>query len=456
MTTRRVPRRAEGTHHASVHAREACAAFGLIVSAESFSEHSGSIDASEEQISGILGSSITLLHGASGAGKSRRLAGIERALKDKGHRVIQVEDVRDGSIACFDAIDAVAEDPCSMLALAGLAEPKLWALPVCALSVGERARLKLALAMCNARAGDIVLADEFCTPIDRVTAGSVCATIRRWAHNKKVRFVAASAHEDLRRMLGADLIIHASSGGSEKHTCDHAPDPIRYEEGTISDYDELGDQHYLGSRPAAWTRVIRAIRTTHSEGAILAGVLVVSMPTLNSVARKQAWGDRFAQSDKRRNAMRLNSEMRCLSRVVVDRRSRGLGIATGLVRRYLASAQTIATEAKSAMGAACPFLARAGMTEYIVPTPIQDVRLLDALEYIGIHPADLPNALIEDHPLLHRELMHWARSSRMLRDDGTHVRTIALMASCRLLSRPRAYAWRSDGEHDVYTESRAD
>lgn len=456
MTTRRVPRHAPGTDRASIHARKACAAFGLIVTPTASCDNRSSIEASTEQINGILSSSITLLHGASGSGKSRRLAGIERALKHNGSRVIQVRQVQDTSIACFDAIDKVAEDPCSMLALAGLAEPKIWALPVSSLSVGERSRLELALAMCTARAGDVVLADEFCTPIDRITAGSVCATLRRWVKSKGVHFIAASAHEDLKQLLGADLLIHSKSGSMDRDTDLFAPDPIRYEAGTIRDYDKLGDQHYLGSRPAAWTRVIRAIRKTHCEGEILAGVLVVSRPTLNSVARKQAWGNRYAQANKRSNANRLNSEMRCLSRVVVDRRSRGLGIATALVRRYLASAQTIATEAKSAMGATCPFLARAGMTEYIVPTPISDVRLLDALEYIGIHPADLPNVLIEDHPLLHRELMHWARSSRMLRDDETPVRTIALMASCRLLSRPRAYAWKSDGEHNVYRESETD
>ncbi|MCA9303025.1 MAG: hypothetical protein KC996_02775 [Phycisphaerales bacterium] len=454
MTTARVPSRAPSGRRTSADARRACAAFGLIVTPNSDSEQPPPIAPSDAEIDAVLGSSITLVRGASGSGKSRRLAGLEAALIHRGARVLRVRQIKDGSMACFDAIGSTAEQSCAALAMGGLAEPRIWALPVSCLSVGERSRLELAATMNRARRGDVVIADEFCTPLDRVTAASVCATVQRWAKRLGIHFVAASAHEDLFEMFGADRVLDAASGDIESRDERAAIDPVRYEEGTIADYDALGHLHYLGGRPATWTRVIRAIRRSPVLGEILAGVLVVSMPTLNSSWRRQPWGDRYSHADKRRSASRLNRELRCISRVVVDRRSRGLGIASGLVRAYLADAQTPATEAIAAMGSVCPFFERAGMIGYTVPTPIPNVRLLDALVCLGIQPADLPSENIQENTLLHRELMHWARSSRMLRGNTTPVRTIALMAACRLLSQPRAFAWRTDGEHDVYQENK--
>lgn len=60
------------------------------------------------------------------------------------------------------------------------------------------------------------------------------------------------------------------------------------------------------------------------------GVLVVSMPVLNSRLRPLAWPSRYRTGDRRADARRINRELRTLSRVIVDPRVRGIGLATRL------------------------------------------------------------------------------------------------------------------------------
>jgi GNAT superfamily N-acetyltransferase len=134
---------------------------------------------------------------------------------------------------------------------------------------------------------------------------------------------------------------------------------MRIERGTIHDYDALARFHYCGGRPATRVLVLRAV-----EGGVLAGVLVVSMPTLNGWWRARAWPGRYGAGGggKARAAARLNREVRTISRVVVDPRFRGLGVGAALVRAYLRRPLTRRTEAVATMGEFCPLFERAGMT----------------------------------------------------------------------------------------------
>jgi GNAT superfamily N-acetyltransferase len=85
----------------------------------------------------------------------------------------------------------------------------------------------------------------------------------------------------------------------------------------------------------------------------------------------------------------LNAEVRCISRVVVDPRWRGLGLAVRLVKAALAEPTTPITEALAAMGRVNPFFERAGMTAYPRPTHAHDARLLAALARSGFGAGDL-------------------------------------------------------------------
>lgn len=239
--------------------------------------------------------------------------------------------------------------------------------------------------------------------------------------------------------------------------CESGPvSRVRIERGTIHDYDTLSPLHYRAGRPMTWPVVLRAVdplepfRSEPGQGVDrgtcrggLAGVLVVSTPVLNGPWRELAWPGRYRGRDRRAVARQINQELRVISRVVVDPRWRGVGLATALVRAYLDAPITPATEALAVMGIACPFFASAGMTEYRMPPRPADARLMDACEHAGIRPDRLAQAC--DRAVaprwLQRELVHWARSSLPAQRlaDGP-VGAIARLAVGRVLARPVAYA----------------
>ena len=411
---------------------------------------------------------IVQIVGPSGAGKTSLLRGIAGALRST-QRVIHIQPMLNPSqckSAAFDLLTGKTPDRCAALAQAGLAEPRVWARPAGSLSTGEQARLRLAMGMQGSRVGDIVIADEFASSIDRVCAYALSRTVRRWAITNGITILCASAHEDLETMLGPELVIDVQS------LKPRLPRPsidqiIEIELGSINDYRSLQHHHYRSGQPATVVRVLRAIRhvpeSIEASGRLLAGVLCASMPTLNSAWRTRAWPGVFNTASKSTNARRLNADLRTISRVIVEPRSRGLGVATMLVRAYLQDPLTPGTEAVAAMGCVCPFFERAGMTAYTIHPDPTDARLLDALHHCDCTPQQLMHADIHPGSLLERELITWGKARKLLR-SGTpsieEIQRLIPLAACRLCSRPRAYAFvkrrhrdERDTRHNTGTES---
>lgn len=238
---------------------------------------------------------------------------------------------------------------------------------------------------------------------------------------------------------------------------------VAIREGDLRDYDALSRFHYVPRRPAAAVRVLRAeidpgrvssgtvapFDRTDGRGPalpILLGVLVVSMPVLNSRLRPLAWPGRYRTGDRRADARRINRELRTLSRVIVDPRVRGIGLATRLTRHYLDAPLTPATEGIAAMGVCSPFLQAAGMTPYVLPLTRSEARFIDALEFLGLSPARLlsdptRHAGLLDGAFLRRELERFVRYSPRRRVNGASCDE-SILAVCRTLCSPRiAYAF---------------
>src|SRR5205085_372514 len=99
------------------------------------------------------------------------------------------------------------------------------------------------------------------------------------------------------------------------------------------------------------------------------GVLVRSLPQLCCQLRDLATGGRYRTLRRRDAAVVLNREVRTISRVVIDPRVRGLGLAVRLVRHALTHTSPAIhfTEALAAMGRVSPFFQHAGMTRYQRP-----------------------------------------------------------------------------------------
>jgi GNAT superfamily N-acetyltransferase len=183
------------------------------------------------------------------------------------------------------------------------------------------------------------------------------------------------------------------------------------------------------------------------------GVLLVSMPVLNGPWRRLAWPGVFDGVPRDRRAAVLNHPrlgVRCISRVIVEPRFRGLGVATRLVRAYLRRPMTVHTEALAAMGEVARFFERAGMSRLDVPPSARHARLLDLLEQhrVPLGMLSTPGAALRlvrarvSPRVLARELRRW---------HGVHDRAggsipsiaVVFRRACReLLSRPAAFVHR--------------
>ncbi|MEM0982367.1 MAG: hypothetical protein AAGI17_00290 [Planctomycetota bacterium] len=360
---------------------------------------------------------VATIGGHSGAGKSRLLRALAETLGDDAVVVAAPSPKR----LIADQFEGLAaSELMPALTAAGLGEARVLAVTPGQLSDGERARLSLAIALHRAEQTNAgwLLADEFGSVLDRETAACVAAAVRlRLSRSTNgLRLVVASAHEDLPSLIAPDLNLRL-----RERSCEIArprktrPLALRrrptIERGTIADFDGLAHHHYRAGRPATWSRVLRAV----TRPGDVAGVLVASYPTLNGSWRDRAWPDRYSADDKHAAAMRVNRELRCISRFVVTPRWRGLGVASGLVRVYLAEPETQATEAVSVMGAASPFFDAAGMTRYRLAPGDADRRLLDAIEEAGVEAWRLverkqAERIMESSWLAH-EVARWKRES---------------------------------------------
>lgn len=221
----------------------------------------------------------------------------------------------------------------------------------------------------------------------------------------------------------------------------HDPRPIEIAPGVVGDYTRLARLHYRSAAPATIARILTATDAATGE---VAGVLVTSRPTLNGSWRAIAWPGRFDTGTLGERAQRLNRELRTISRVIIDPRYRGAGLASGLVRRYLCDPETALTEGVTAMAPVCPFFERAGMTPCAIPVPARHTRLRKRLAELDLGVNDLLRP-IDERSALAEHLRIWARQSAgTRRASDAPIETLARAAACALIAPPTAYTHTAD------------
>lgn len=217
---------------------------------------------------------------------------------------------------------------------------------------------------------------------------------------------------------------------------------VRVSRGTIRDYDALAPFHYRSGRPATRVRILRA-----RAGRELVGVLVVSMPTLNAGWRRGAWGARYSTRPSAALARRLNQDVRTISRVIVDPRWRGMGVARQLVRAYLRRPLTRNTEAAAVMGAYSPFFERAGMRRVEVAQAARDRTLARRLRQAGVRPEALLRERSRESAVARREvkeaILKWAKAHATYRRAATRasIEDLAIKAASALIAVPVAFVF---------------
>ncbi len=156
---------------------------------------------------------IVYITGPSGAGKSVLLRELEKSVpaSDKVNLAgIKLPSDR----TLIDCIDGDLLASLKTLSIAGLNDVFCVLNQPSNLSDGQKYRFRLAMALATGK--KFVLADEFCSNLDRITAAVISYNVHKFAKRTGVTFILASSHDDILLDLAPDvLVIKELSGETE-------------------------------------------------------------------------------------------------------------------------------------------------------------------------------------------------------------------------------------------------
>jgi hypothetical protein len=162
--------------------------------------------------------------------------------------------------------------------------------------------------------------------------------------------------------------------------------------GKVDDYKELAHYHYRSSQLGPFIAIfaLRANPILAARSGVKAiGVIVYATPTAGLELRNIATDHLFAGLDKSTQLALLNKYIRRISRVIIEPRFRGLGLASRLVRETMPQMNAPIIEAMAVMGLVNPFLEKAGMRAFAAKMPVRCIRLTEAFSMVGIERQEL-------------------------------------------------------------------
>jgi hypothetical protein len=174
------------------------------------------------------------------------------------------------------------------------------------------------------------------------------------------------------------------------HTCSIHQE-LEIVPGDMAAYGALAAYHYRDSRPVA-VKAVYTIQPKRSLGALgrrPAGVIVYTMPNPRIELRTLATAGVFSGLDRQTELELLNRHVRCIARVILEPRFRGIGLAVRLVRETMPQLDVPIIEALGVMPWVNPFLERAGMKSFEPRVPVAHVELLEAFSTVGVEEGDL-------------------------------------------------------------------
>jgi GNAT superfamily N-acetyltransferase len=157
--------------------------------------------------------------------------------------------------------------------------------------------------------------------------------------------------------------------------------------GGLAEYNYLSRFHYRQNFACPHI-AIYAMKDTHparSRVIPVIGVIVYTMPAPQVALRNAATGGVFCGfGDRRLQLQMANKYIRCISRVIIEPRYRGLGLASRLVAETMPRLGVAVIEAMAVMGAVHPFFEKAGMKRYEAKPAASCAQLIEALGIVGI------------------------------------------------------------------------
>jgi len=325
--------------------------------------------------------------GDSGSGKSSFLRLFAEHEKQRGRRILNFDEIKpDSNEVLIDSVGKDLNEATRILSIAGLSEAFLMLRRYKELSEGQKYRYKLAKMI--DQDADVFLVDEFGATLDREMAKVLAYTFQKWARRNKKQLVIASTHTDLLEDFNPDILILKRVGEyTNVQYFDPKPRPfslireMKIQKATIEDYEQLEEFHYKGTRPAFVRQMYKLVWKHH-----IVAVIVYTAPFLRTVGRDKLFPEY-------RDTKRLNREVLRISRVIVNPKFRGAGIAYQFVRQCnkLTGARLIETLA--VMAKYNPFFQKAGMTIGGIskPTATQD-KIMRILLQKGFKPYQLYSA----------------------------------------------------------------
>jgi hypothetical protein len=113
------------------------------------------------------------------------------------------------------------------------------------------------------------------------------------------------------------------------------------------------------------------------------------MPSCGLELRNDATGGLFTGLDRKTKMSVINEYVRCIGRVIVEPRFRGLGLASRMVRETMPLVGVPIVEALAVMGFVHPFFEKAGMEAYQGSEHSRCVQMKEAFSVVGIEEDEL-------------------------------------------------------------------
>jgi len=154
---------------------------------------------------------------------------------------------------------------------------------------------------------------------------------------------------------------------------------LQIADGNINYYKKLARYHYRNNQLVAYAKIF-AMRLANET----VGVIVYTMPNPSLELRNVATKNYFVGFDRKTQLALVNKTVRCIARVIIEPRFRGLGLASRLVRQTMPKMNVPIIEAMAVMGTVNPFFEKAGMTAYRAKMPARCVQLVEALSIVGV------------------------------------------------------------------------
>lgn len=217
--------------------------------------------------------------------------------------------------------------------------------------------------------------------------------------------------------------------------------------GCLGDYKRLARYHYRGSHLGP-TAAIFALSRTGCETPV--GVIVYSNASAVLELRNIATNHVFAGLDRSTQLELINANIRRISRLIIEPRFRGLGLASRLVRETMPLVNVPIVEALAVMGWVNPFFERAGMKAYKAKPSAASVQFIEALSIIGIEQAELIDPLLVQHKLerlgdsearfIEYQIRHFLKNHGRRRDMPPGLERTRYIVT-KLTARPVYYIW---------------